>query len=247
MKPSMLDAWANEVGAELLKSLRAPEFIVPTLALPVAFYALFGVAISSGDQASVYMLATYGVFAVMGPAIFGFGAGVANERDRGWLKLKRAAPAPAISYIGAKLFATLFFATLALLLVYAVAGFVAGVELPRTTWLLLLGVHLSCAVPFVLIGLTLGFSMGSNGAIAVSNIVFLAMSALGGLWLPIFILPSALQSFAAYLPSYHLGEIALSIVEAPGERVLMNNLLPVAAMTAILAGLTVFAWLRQRD
>lgn len=242
-----LRAYVNEAGAEILKALRAPEFIIPTLALPVAFYALFGIAMSGGGNQALYMLATYGVFAVMGPSIFGFGAGVASERDRGWLELKRAAPAPAVSYVAAKLTATLVFASLAIALIYAVGGFMGGVSLARGTWLLLFCVHLLSAFPFVLIGLTLGFSFAANGAIAMSNIVFLALAALGGLWLPIFLLPGALQRFASFLPSYHLGEIALFVVGAPGDRAPLINLLVVCVMTIILAGLTLIAWVRQRN
>ncbi len=242
-----LYAFTHEAGAEILKALRAPEFIVPTLALPVAFYALFGIAMADSTQQAQYMLATYGVFAVMGPAIFGFGAGVASERDRGWLNVKRAAPAPATSYIAAKLTATLVFSSGALFLIYAVGGLLGGVELARSTWLTLYAVHLLCAIPFVLIGLTLGFSFGANGAIALSNIVFLFMAALGGLWLPVFLLPAFLQKFATFLPSYHLGEIALWAVGAPGEHTPTAHLPIVLVMTAILLALALFAWARQRS
>ena len=37
-----------ESGAEVLKALRAPEYVIPTLVLPVAFYSLFGVVLSMG-------------------------------------------------------------------------------------------------------------------------------------------------------------------------------------------------------
>lgn len=241
-----LNAYTHEAGAEILKALRAPEFIVPTLALPVAFYALFGIAMADSSRQAQYMLATYGVFAVMGPAIFGFGAGVANERDRGWLNVKRAAPAPATSYIAAKLTATLVFASAALFLIYAVGGLMGGVELASTTWLSLYAVHMLCAIPFVLIGLTLGFSFAANGAIAMSNIVFLFMAALGGLWLPVFLLPEFLQQFANFLPSYHLSEIALWAVDAPGEHTLLPHLPIVLVMTGVLLALALFAWARQR-
>ncbi len=252
MQTLSLNAFFNECGAEILKAVRAPEYILPTLILPVAFYALFAFAMpNSGTSGARYLLATYGVFAVMGPAIFGFGVGVANERDRGWLKIKRASPAPAISYIGAKIMVTLIFASLALIPIYLLAGFRAQIVLARSDWFLLFGLHMLSVLPFILIGLTLGFSFGSNGAVAVSNIVFLGMAALGGLWLPAFLFPAPLQKFAATLPSYQLAEIALAIVGASSqtgaERIPLQNLNIVAIMTIILAGLAIWAWRRQRD
>ncbi|RFB04651.1 ABC transporter permease [Parvularcula marina] len=246
MSASAMKAFINETGAEILKSLRAPEFLIPTLIMPSAFYSLFGVAMPGDPQRAPYLLATYGVFAVMGPSIFGFGVGVATERDRGWLQLKRAAPAPAVSYIGAKLISTLIFAAIALAPLYAIGGFAGGAEFTRATWAALLGLHISAAIPFVLLGLTLGFSFPANGAVAVANIFFLGLSVLGGLWMPIFIFPEILQKVAQFLPSYHLGELALFVAGQGREHQPMENLTAIAIMTGVLAVLAGIAWSRQR-
>lgn len=241
----MTAAWMNEAGAEVLKALRAPEFVLPTLLMPVAFFSLFAVVLPGSNQNAAYLLATFGVFAVMGPAIFGFGVAVANERERGWLDIKRASPASGSLYIVSKLFATVFFASLALAMIYVVAVFVAGVALPAQTWLGLYGVHLCGAVPFALIGLALGFAMNANGAIAVSNVVFLALSALGGLWIPVMVFPKVMQTFASWLPSFHLAEVALAL-SVGGDRPLGRHVLIVVVMTVVLASVALFAWRRQR-
>lgn len=238
--------YAAEIGAELLKLVRAPEFIAPTLILPVVFYIMFGVMLPGANQNAPYLLATYGVFAVMGPALFGFGAGVAQERERGSLKLKRAVPAPAFAYIAAKTIATLALGAVSLALVYGAAGFIAGVELERGVWALMLAVHLLAALPFVFAGLTLGFLMGANAAVAAANLLFLALSLLGGLWIPIVVFPQVMQDIAWALPSYHLAELALAASGAPGDRPTGLHLAVLAAMTAGLALTATLAWLRQR-
>jgi len=235
-----------ETGAEILKAVRAPEYIIPTLVLPVVFYSFFGVMLSMGGaNNATYLLATYGVFAVMGPAIFGFGISVATEREHGWLELKRAAPAPAWSYLAAKIITTLIFASLAVALVYLVGGFFGDVTLPRSRWALLLLVHVLAAVPFILIGLSIGLLLRSNGAVAVANLLFLSLAVLGGLWIPISVFPSFLQAIAGGLPSYHLAELSLIISGAPGERPLFLHLGVVLAMTGVLAAITAVAWRRQ--
>ncbi|MEM6638381.1 MAG: ABC transporter permease [Pseudomonadota bacterium] len=238
-------AFVNEAGAEVLKAWRAPEFLLPTMLMPVAFFTLFAVVVPGSSDSPAYLLATFGVFAVMGPAIFGFGVAVANERERGWLDIKRASPASGGLYIAAKLFATVFFGALSLALIYGVAAFVAGVSLPTGTWFAMMLVHLAGSVPFALIGLTLGFLLSANGAVAVSNIVFLALSALGGLWIPVFVFPIAMQRFATLLPSYHLSELALAI-GVGGDRPSGLHAGVIAIMTAVLAALAAFAWKRQR-
>ena len=131
----MSSAWqtlSTDTGAEQLPSQRAPEFIITTLALPSAFYALFGIAITrGGPEVAQYLLATYGVFAVMGPALFGFGANVSSEREKGWLMLTQVAPTSGMNYILSKLLTTLLFSAVALLPVYALAGFEGGVSMER--------------------------------------------------------------------------------------------------------------------
>ena len=235
-----------ETGAELLKLVRAPEFILPTLVLPTVFYTLFGVVLQMGNNASDYFLATFGVFAVMGPALFGFGAGVAQERERGWLKLTRAVPAPVAGFMIAKTIATLTMATTALGMVYTVAAFLGDVEMPMTTWLALFGVHLLAAVPFLLLGLAIGFTFATNGAIALAKLMFIAFALLGGLWMPVFIFPDIMQQMAWAIPSFHLAELALAVSGAEGDRPINLHLVFIAAMIGGLAMLAGLAWLRQR-
>jgi ABC-2 type transport system permease protein len=244
---TIMRSFTLEAGAELLKAFRAPEFIFPTLGMPVAFYVLFAIVIPNNANNAAYLLATYGVFAVMGPAIFGFGITVANERDKGWLSLKRAAPSRGFSYIGAKVCSTLLFASISVAIIYSVAGFAAGVSMPTQTWGLLLITHVLATFPFILIGLCIGFLCNGNAAVAISNVFFLAFAALGGLWIPIMVFPSGMQSFAHFLPTYHLSEIALSISGAPGEREIGYNLLIISIMTLVLLGTTALAWTKQRN
>lgn len=240
-----VDVLLAETGAELRKTIRAPEFVIPTLALPVCFYLLFGIMLSRGSAAES-LLATYGVFGVMGPAIFGFGAGVASERERGWLDIKRVSPAPAWSYITAKLLATLVFAVFALLPIYVAAATLGGVALERSAWLGLLVTHLLAVLPFSLLGLALGFRFGANAAIAMSNLCFLSLAVLGGLWFPIALFPTALQNVAFGLPSFHLAEVALSFTGSAADSGTGDNLAMIGIMTAVLAGLAGLAWQGQR-
>lgn len=246
MARSTFTILATETGAELTQSYRAPEFVLPTLALPVAFYLFFGVLMSRGGGATSYLLATYGVFAVMGPALFGFGVGVANERERGWLELKRAAPAPAITFIGAKLAATLTFAAIALIPIYLAAVLLGDVALPRGAWLGLFAVHLAAVVPFSLIGLAIGFRFGANGSVAIANIVFLGFAVLGGLWFPATFFPDWLGAIAQGLPSYHLAEIALDVVQPDSDRPVLLHAAVLAGMTAAFGALAAWSYARQR-
>lgn len=95
---SPLRCYWLEAKYEFLRLLRTPSFALPTLLFPALFYVLFGVVLAgsrSGGDMGRYLLATYGVFGVMGAALFGLGVTIAVERERGFLTLKRALPMPA--------------------------------------------------------------------------------------------------------------------------------------------------------
>ena len=73
-----------EARAQFLTLARTPAFAIPTLAFPLMFYVFFAVVMGFSPTARTYLLATYGVFGLMGPALFGFGVGgFANERESG--------------------------------------------------------------------------------------------------------------------------------------------------------------------
>jgi ABC-2 type transport system permease protein len=234
--------YLREALAEIRKSARLPQFVVPTIALPPAFYALFALAMNGGsEEMATRLLATYGVFAVMGPALFGFGANVAAERESGELELKRLSPMPAGAHIAAKLFATVVFSVIAFALIYGLA-ILAGVRLTQVHWALLAAVHVGAVVPFSLIGLVIGYRFGQKAAIAIANVAFLGLAVLGGLWMPVTFLPQAIQAVAWVLPSWHLGEIALMVV---GMADASNLWLHAGPLGLITVAACVMAWTSQ--
>jgi ABC-2 type transport system permease protein len=236
-----LGMFARESRAELRKNLRLPQFVLPTVITPAVFYGLFAVALNkSGAAAATYSLATFGVFAATGPALFGFGAGVAVERDSGLIELKRVSPLPAGAYVGAKLVSAGAMAAMALVLIYALS-LVGGVRLPAEQWAALVALHIVSVVPFALIGFAVGMRLTAKGAIAAANALYLGFSIVGGLWMPINILPPWMQQLAWITPSYHLGQLSLAAIGMPaqgqaGAHVAALGLISLAAAWFALAG-----------
>lgn len=225
-----LRSYLLEAKYEFLGLLRTPMFALPTLLFPVMFYLLFGVAMDRGG-AGQYLLATYGVFGVMGAALFGFGVTVAMDRERGLLALKRALPVPPGAYLLAKMAMALLFSAMVCLLLAVVAATLAGVRLSPAQWLLLWTVHVAGALPFCALGLYIGSLAGGSAAPLVVNLLYLPMSFLSGLWLPLSSLPDALAWLAPAWPSYHHGQLALKVVGMDAGQ-------PVAMHLGVLAVVT---------
>lgn len=234
---------ALEAKYEFLRLLRAPSFAIPALTFPVVFYVLFGVLLAAGrdgQAASTYMLVTYGVFGIMGPALFGFGVGMAMDRELGLLKLKRAMPVPPGALLLAKTLMAMMFGLIITAMLMAVAVALAGVRLESGQWVLLALINVLGVLPFCAIGLYIGTLVGGQGAAAVVNLVYLPMAFLSGLWMPISMLPKILQTLAPVWPSYHLSQIALKVIGADaGGSVSMH-------MAVLLGYSCVFFFLARR-
>lgn len=227
--------YALESKHEFLRLLRAPSFAVPTLLFPAMFYCLFAVLFvgrASGDyHANIYLLATYGIFGVMAPGLFGFGVSVALDRERGWLTLKRAQPMPPGAYLASKLAMAMLFAAIIFTILALLATTVGGVTLPFASWLKLLVVDVFGVLPFCAIGLCIATLVSGQAAPAVINLIYLPMSFLSGLWMPLTILPAAVRGIAPLWPAYHLGQLALSAVGQPSEGATLTHIGALAAVT----------------
>ena len=230
-----------ECHTEILKAWRMPSFAVPTLIFPLVFYAMFGVVLGGGNVGrATYMLATYGIFAALGPSLFSFGVSIATERDRGWLEVKRAAPMPFAALIMARMVMAMLFALIVTLALFAMAYFGAGVSLPFGAWAALAALNLFTTIPFSLLGLAIGLRAKAQAAAAITNLAFFGFSLLGGLWVPITVMPKVMATIAVAMPSFHFGELALYLIG------LKEGVVPVLNIGLALAFSALFAFAAHR-
>src|SRR5258708_2665112 len=75
----------------------------------------------------------------------------------------------------------------------------------------MLGMTIAGSISFASMGLLLALLVPANAAPGIVNLIYLPMSFLSGLWIPIRFMPHWLQSFAPALPTYHLAQLMLSI------------------------------------
>jgi ABC-2 type transport system permease protein len=212
-KPKLLNIYLLETQSEFMRLLRTPGFSIPTLLFPIMFYTFFGIVFSMSPAMPTYLMVTYAVFGVIGPALFSFGVGIAVERGQGWFDLKEVSPMPASAYIFARVALTFIFSLIIILLLYFMAAVFAGVQLYKTQWLLIAFILILGSLPFCAIGMYLGLSLKSNSAPATVNLIYLPLGFLSGLWLPISLFPQVMQSFANVLPPYHLAQLALKVID----------------------------------
>lgn len=213
-----LRIYALESKYELFKLLRLPAYSLPTLAFPVLFYLFFGVGLGSRKAGGVtmaqYLIATYGAFGVIGACLFGFAVTVAIERGQGWLQVKRTTPMPVSAYFVAKMAMAMLFSVLVVLLLFAAGATFGGVVMPFAQAAKLFAILIAGSLPFAALGLAIGCWAGPNSAAPLVNIIYLPMSFLSGLWVPITFLPKGVQALAQWLPPFHFAQLALGAIGA---------------------------------
>jgi ABC-2 type transport system permease protein len=101
------------------------------------------------------------------------------------------------------------------------------------TWAAFAGWLLVGSLPFLALGLAIGYRVSANAAPAVVNLIGLPLYFASGIFLPVDRLPHFIAQVAPYLPSYRLGQLAWGAVGAAGTDPRGADLLWLAAYTAV--------------
>ncbi len=214
-----LRSFRLQAAAELRRHLRAPDFAMAAIALPLFFYTIVGISraaepVTGGGTVGGYLVVVFGIFGVLSVSLSGIGHTIADERARGDLRLMRVTPLPAAAYIAAKLVFVLL-ASIAIILLLGIEGAVTGARLPLDTWLATAGLLLAGSLALAPIGFLVGFLVRPNSAGAVNLLILMPLSLTAGVFMDVTALPSAVQRVAELTPTYHLSMLAQSMTGLP--------------------------------
>jgi ABC-2 type transport system permease protein len=213
---------AAQVKAEFLSNVRAPDFVIGVVAIPVFLFLMFGppnarFTLPEGTRVSTLMMPGFGAYGLLSLVIFAFGVEIAQERAKGWLRLMRATPVSAWAYFTGKLAMSLLFAVATLIALFAVAAAFAQVRMPLGQWLAAAGALLGGALALAPMGFALGFWARARAATTIGNLIFLPLSFASGFFFPLAQLPQFLRDLAPFLPTYHYGQLVWATVGTPAD------------------------------
>lgn len=231
---------------EIRRMVVDTRFLILILAMPIAMYLLFTNIFGNtppvaGMTEAVRGMISMSAFASMGAALMATTPRIAVERTNGWLRQLRTMPIPARTVIAAKILSALVWGGPAIVLVDIVAVLDHGVSLPAWQWLAIDGLLWIGTLPFAAMGVLLGYLTNGDTAFGVLFGIYLALAALGGLWMPVTILPTALQNIAPVLPSNRFAELGWRIA---GGGTLSGQ--GIAVLAAWLVAFTLLAGLCYR-
>jgi ABC-2 type transport system permease protein len=208
----LINVYIAEAKYAFLRFIRTPAFVYPTLLFPVCLYFLVGFLFGafrakSGEiDIPTYLYCGFATMAAMTPGMFGFGIGLATEREQGLFTLKRAQPMPPMASLLGNVAMSMLSTFIAVtLLSIAASGF--GIITLSVTKLLAVTLTATVgAIPFCAIGLLLGSLLSSRAAPAIVNVLYMLLIYFSGLFIQ---LPKAIGFVVTFSPAFYLHQLAL--------------------------------------
>jgi ABC-2 type transport system permease protein len=182
--------------------------------------------------------------AALGAVISGLAAGpsLGEERASGWLRQLRVTPLRPSAAVTAKVAVAMSFALPAIALVAAAGGLIDHVTLAWTHWVELVALMWLATAPITALGALLGLSFAAQAAQGATNLAFLVLWLLGGIFTSPNSLPDTLASLARHLPSF--GVIQVGQSAASGGPVPPSAIAVLTAWTVAAGALAALAWRR---
>jgi ABC-2 type transport system permease protein len=194
--------WINArmQGDELL---HLPAFSAPTIGFPLAAYLLFGLPVVHGSgRVAAGVFLSFAAFALLGIVMFDFGVGIAANRSSPWERFVRTLPSSAGERFAARLLVALGFGVAALVPLVACAAAATPLRLDGLAWVRVAVALVAGAIPLGLLGIMLGYLLSDRAALPVTNLIYLPLSYVGGLFsADTSGLPGALRRVSPWLPT----------------------------------------------
>jgi ABC-2 type transport system permease protein len=199
---------------ELRRALRNRRHVMFSVGIPVFFYLLYTGVLGGKDAAvdptwsATFMIsmAAYGMIA----ASLASAMPIAQERASGWTRQLRITPLAPSAWIVTKLLVAYLTGLPALVLVSLAAIVLNHVDLPPATWVAILVSMAIGVLPFVGLGMLIGFVLDVNSAQGAMTITSIGLAVMGGLWAPLSTFPDGLATIGRMLPSYRFADLGWS-------------------------------------
>jgi len=239
-----MKGFLNHLGMTLKLNFRNPQAVVFGYVVPVFFLLAYGVLNKKHVDTLMGQLLT---ISVLGGACFGMPIALVSERERGVWRRYRLTPLPTGAFVLSVLLARYFIVVTAAILQIALAMWVYDLKFPRDPWGLFIAY--TC-VSFAFLGIGLIISMVANSTHAVQALgqsLFLPMILIGGVGVPLSMLPDWGQHVAAFLPGRYAVQAidrTVLIFSKPSLLHTRFNLvaLVIIGAASVLAATAIFRW-----
>lgn len=193
---------------DIIRTFRDIRYVVVILILPIIFY-LFFVQGAKGDlhgvTVPVYYLIGMSAFSVIGNATNFMGSKLQKERSENWYQFLKVSSIPEIAYSISQCVSYIIISFISIVAIFVVGIVFEGVRLDIFQYFICIAILIVGS--FVFIALALVVSRLGSAAHPIGTLLYLMLSFVGGLWLPVEAMPAMMQKVAKTLPSYNYVKI----------------------------------------
>ncbi|UQA93277.1 ABC transporter permease [Streptomyces halobius] len=237
------------IKLEIVRALRNKKFLFFSVVYPPLLYLLIaggadrkpipGMTLDMG----LYYMVSMAAFGAMTAVLLGNSERIAKEREKGWVRQLRLTALPGRGYVAAKMAAAGTVSLPSILLVMIVAAVVKGVRLDAWQWIAIAACTWLGSFVFAALGVAIGYLATGDAVRPITMLIYFGLAFLGGLWMPMTLLPQWVQNIAEWLPTHAYAALgtAVEVGSAPHLKditILAGYLLVFAAGAA---------WLYRKD
>lgn len=201
--------------ADMIQTSRDKRYLILLLAMPVILYLVYTSKLSTQSgkglaESAGFMVAMI-AFGVMASSVNTLSVRLAAERQSGWTSFLRTSPMSAVTYSIAKALTQWTFTLATIVILFFVAHFYKGVDLPLNTWISLGAWLWAASLPFAVLGILIG--MTGSSAQVLGTLTFLALALLGGLMGG---LSGVFGKIDSWLPTHYYVQPGLDLLQNKG-------------------------------
>ncbi len=228
-----MTAFLNHFAFEFKTGLRNSHNLLMNYLFPLGFYAMMGLIMTRIFPGfNQVLIPAMIVFVSMAGSILGLPTPLVDMREAGVFRSFKINGVPAISILLIPVLSTIFHTLIVSAIIFLTAGPFFGGVAPLHTGPFLL-ITLLVAFNFGAIGALIGvISANSRATVLWSQLIFLPSMLIGGMMVPISMLPEGAQPLTALLPSSHAMQAFLGL--AYGQPTVFNTTVSIGVLVASL-------------
>jgi ABC-2 type transport system permease protein len=241
-QPFLALSWLH-LRYQFLETVRIPIAVLGNVLFPslsMFFFVVPQTAVAGNPLFATTAVAGLGLFAVCSASLFTYGLGVAEDRQLPFYPFLRSLPAGPGPQMVARVLNGGIFSLFGLLPLIIIGWLFTAATVTLGQLLAGIGTILAVSVPFVLLGMAIGYAMSAKAALPVVQIILFPLAFAGGLFLPPQLFPGWLDAISQATPTRAGRDL---LVQATTGAEAYTLALPVlAGWTLLFAVLAVIAY-----
>ena len=202
-QPFWVLSWLH-LKYQFLETVRVPIAVLGNVLFPslsMVFFVLPQESVAGNPLYATIAVAGLGLFAICSASLFTYGLGVAEDRQLPFYPFLRSLPAGPGPQMVARVLNGGIFSLFGLVPLILIAWLFTAASLDGAQLFAGIGTILAVSVPFVLLGMAIGYKLSAKAALPVVQVILFPLAFAGGLFLPPQMFPAWLDAISMATPT----------------------------------------------